>query len=216
MTETAADRGRFITLEGIEGVGKSTQLRRLAAWLGHRNIRALATREPGGSPLAEDIRRLLKESPPGSMSAETELLLIFAARAVHAETVLRPQLAAGRWVLCDRFVDASFAYQGAGRRIGADRVAALAEWLVPDLTPDLTLVLDLPVPRAAARLKLRGERDRFEHEDSAFFERVRECYLARAAAEPERVRIVDAEGTEETVQARCRAAIEPLFAGTRA
>ncbi len=202
-----AGTGRFITLEGIEGVGKSTQLERLAEWLQEQGREVLRTREPGGAPVAEALRRVLKESAGDSIPAETELLLIFAARAVHAREVLRPALAAGKWVVCDRFVDASFAYQGAGRGLGEARVATLAEWIVPDLVPDLTLLLDLPVAEALSRMDGRGKRDRFECESPAFFERVRACYLDRARQEPERVCVVDAEGTPEQVAARCRAIV---------
>ncbi|MGH8224851.1 MAG: dTMP kinase [Gammaproteobacteria bacterium] len=205
------ERGRFITLEGIEGVGKSTQAALLADWLEGEGIDVVRSREPGGTAAAEAIRELLKHSPVDSISAETELLLIFAARSSHAEAVLRPQLAAGRWVLCDRYLDASYAYQGAGRGLGDARVAALADWLVPDLTPDLTLLFDLPVDDALARLPGRGAHDRFEHEDGDFFRRVREGYLARAASEPKRVKRVDANGTAEEVQARCRALVAPFL-----
>lgn len=206
-----ADRGRFITLEGIEGVGKSTQAALLSDWLEERGIALVRSREPGGTPAAEAIRDLLKRSPVDSISAETELLLIFAARASHAEYLLRPALASGRWVLCDRYLDASYAYQGAGRGLGETRIASLADWLVPDLTPDLTLLLDLPVDEALARLPARGAHDRFEREDGDFFRRVRDAYLVRAAKEPERVKRVDASGTPEEVQARCRACITPLL-----
>ena len=206
------ERGRFITLEGIEGVGKSTQCARLAKWLAGSAVEVVETREPGGTDAAEAIRSLLKEAAYGSIAPEAELLLIFAARAMHAQALLRPALAAGRWVVCDRFVDASFAYQGAGRGIGPDRIAALADWVVPDIRPDLTLVLDLPVDEALARLHERGGRDRFEREDRAFFQRVRECYLARAAAEPGRVRVIDARADIATVEARCRGPVLDLFA----
>ena len=207
-----AKRGRFITLEGIEGVGKSTQAAQLVAWLERQGLEVVQTREPGGAPAAESIRRLLKNSPPGAITPEAELLLIFAARAIHAELMLRPNLAAGRWVVCDRFVDASFAYQGAGRDLGKAQVAALAEWLVPDLEPDLTLVLDLSLKEASARLRGRGERDRFEQEDTVFFRRVRDCYLSRAEAEPERMQVVDADGSPDEVGSRCRALLRSRFA----
>lgn len=205
------DRGRFITLEGIEGVGKSTQAALLADWLEERGVALVRSREPGGTPAAEAIRDLLKRSPVDSISGETELLLIFAARASHAEYLLRPALAAGRWVLCDRYLDASYAYQGAGRGLGDARVTALADWLVPDLVPDLTLLLDLPVEEALARLPARGAHDRFEREGGEFFRRVREAYLARAAEKPTRVKRVDANGSPEAVQARCRALVAPLL-----
>lgn len=210
------DRGRFITLEGIEGVGKSTQTALLAGWLRERGREVVTTREPGGAPAAEAVRRVLKESPHGSIPPESELLLIFAARAAHAHALLRPALAAGRWVVCDRFVDASFAYQGAGRGLGEARVAELAGWIVPDLVPDLTLVLDLSVEAALARTDGRGERDRFERETETFFHRVRDCYLERAARYPERMRVIDAAGTVEEVAARCRATVAACLPGVPA
>ncbi len=197
-------RGRFITFEGVEGVGKSTQVQRLADWLAGQGRDVVRTREPGGAPLAEKVRELLKQSPHGSIPATSELLLIFAARAAHAEALLRPTLERGQWVVCDRFVDASIAYQGAGRGLGRERVEALAEWLVPDLVPDLTLVLDLPIDAGFERLDARGERDRFEQEDGVFFRRVRDAYLELADREPRRVHIVDARGTVEEVAQRCR------------
>ncbi|MGH8274354.1 MAG: dTMP kinase [Gammaproteobacteria bacterium] len=206
-------RGRFITLEGVEGVGKSTQAVLLAEWLEEEGVAVELTREPGGTPTAEAIRKLLKHSPVDAISPETELLLIFAARAAHAEKRLRPALAAGRWVVCDRFVDASFAYQGAGRRLGATRVAMLADWLVPDLVPDLSLWLDLPAEATVSRLAGRGTRDRFEREDDDFFRRVREGYAARLEHEPDRFRRVAAEGTPEAVQMRCRELVAPLLRG---
>ncbi len=208
-------RGRFITFEGVEGVGKSTQVHYLADWLAGQGRDVVRTREPGGAPLAEKVRELLKRSPHGSVPATSELLLIFAARAAHAETLLRPALARGQWVVCDRFVDASIAYQGAGRGLGRERVEALAEWLVPDLVPDLTLVLDLPIETAFERLDGRGERDRFEQEDGVFFRRVREAYLEQAEREPHRVRIVDASGTVEEVAVRCRNIVAALLAEKR-
>jgi len=200
----AGTEGRFITFEGIEGVGKSTQAALLAQWLRARGKAVVETREPGGAPAAEAIRRVLKESPAGSIPAESELLLIFAARAAHARDRLRPALRSGEWVVCDRFVDASYAYQGAGRGLEMTRVAELEQWIVPDLVPDLTLLLDLPVAEALGRMRDRGVSDRFEQEADGFFHRVRECYLERAAAEPGRVRVIDATGGPQEVAARCR------------
>jgi len=197
-------RGRFITFEGVEGVGKSTQVQHLADWLAEQGRDVVRTREPGGAPLAEKVRDLLKQSPHGSIPATSELLLIFAARAAHANELLRPALVHGQWVVCDRFVDASIAYQGAGRGLGRERIEALAEWLVPDLVPDLTLVLDLPIETAFERLDARGERDRFEQEDGVFFRRVSAAYRELAEREPHRVHIIDARGTEEEVAQRCR------------
>lgn len=201
-------RGKFITFEGIEGVGKSTQVKRLAAALREQGRSVVSTREPGGAPLAEAVRDLLKHSPREAVTPSAELLLIFAARAAHAETLLRPALAAGTWVVCDRFVDASIAYQGAGRSLGRERVTELAAWIVPDLVPDLTLVLDLPLELAFERLDARGTRDRFEQEDPAFFERVRNAYLEQARREPRRVHIVDATGEVDMVTERCRVVVE--------
>ena len=206
-------RGRFITFEGVEGVGKSTQIQHLADWLMRRGRDVVRTREPGGAPLAEKVRELLKQSPHGSVPAASELLLIFAARAAHAEALLRPALASGQWVVCDRFVDASIAYQGAGRGLGRERVEALADWVVPDLVPDLTLVLDLPIDTAFERLDARGERDRFEQEDGVFFRRVREAYLELAEREPRRVHIVDAGGTVKEVAQRCRGIVASYLPG---
>jgi dTMP kinase len=207
-------RGRFITLEGIEGVGKSTQATLLADWLEGEGVSVARTREPGGTPTAEAIRRLLKESADDAIAPETELLLIFAARAEHAQKRLRPALDAGQWIVCDRFVDASFAYQGGGRGLDKARVAALADWLVADLKPDLTLWLDLPMEMALARIGGRGTRDRFERENVEFFRRVRAAYRQRAEAEPARIKPIDASGAPETVQERCRAAVAPLLNGS--
>ncbi|MGH8127995.1 MAG: dTMP kinase [Gammaproteobacteria bacterium] len=200
-------RGKFITFEGVEGVGKSTQVEWLANALREQGHNVVCTREPGGAPLAEAVRDLLKHSPREAITPSAELLLIFAARAAHAEALLRPALTAGNWVVCDRFVDASIAYQGAGRKLGRERVADLAAWIVPDLVPDLTLVLDLPLELAFKRLDARGARDRFEQEEPAFFERVRNAYLELAEREPQRVCIVDAAGEVDTVAERCRAVV---------
>ncbi len=211
-TRNYIKKGRFITLEGIEGVGKSTQAVRLGAWLESRGIPVLVTREPGGTTIAEDIRGLLKRAPQGSIPAPCELLLIFAARQAHAARVLRPALETGHWVICDRFVDASYAYQGGGRGLPKSRIAELESWLVPDLRPDLTLLLDLPVPNALARLSGRGTRDRFEQEAATFFMRVRNAYLTRAEAEPERIHCIDANADIDAVEAQCRAPVEALIA----
>lgn len=201
-------RGKFITFEGVEGVGKSTQVERLAATLREQGRNVVCTREPGGAPLAESVRDLLKHSPREAVTPSAELLLIFAARSAHADALLRPALAAGDWVVCDRFVDASIAYQGAGRELGRERVMDLADWIVPDLVPDLTLVLDLPLELAFERLDARGARDRFEQEDPSFFKRVRNAYLEQAAREPRRVHIVDAAGEVDAVAERCRAVVK--------
>ncbi len=185
-------RGRFITFEGIEGAGKSTQLERLRQRLHAEGRDVLVTREPGGTPLGEQLRELLLDPRVGAMAAETELLLIFAARAEHLRAVIEPALERGVWVLSDRFTDASFAYQGAGRGLGAQRVAALENWLQGDLRPDLVFLFDVPVLTGLERALARGKRDRIESEDMAFFERARHAYLERARSGSGRYQVIDA------------------------
>lgn len=184
---------RFITLEGIEGAGKSTIARALQRELGRRGVPALLTREPGGTPLAEALRAVLLKRGPERISPAAETLLMFAARAVHLDNAIRPALAAGRWVICDRFTDASFAYQGAGRGVDESLLEQLAASVHAELWPARTLLLDLPVAAGLARARSRaGSPDRFETEEVEFFERVREGYLRRAASTPERFRVIDA------------------------
>ena len=192
--------GRFITLEGVEGAGKTTALEAMASHLAERGHAPLVTREPGGTDLGEAVRGLLLDHAGDGMCADTEALLIFAARAEHLHRVVRPALEAGQWVLCDRFTDATYAYQGAGRGLGNERVAVLEDWVQGSLRPDLTLVLDLPVSQGRARAGGRSAPDRFEREQDAFFERVRACYLRRATDEPQRVRVVDASGSQADVR----------------
>ena len=180
-------RGKFISLEGIDGAGKSTHIGGIADFLRARGKDVVVTREPGGTPLGEKLRELLLSQP---MHIETEALLMFAARREHIAQVIVPALAAGRWVISDRFTDATYAYQGAGRGMAADRIAALERWVQDGLQPNLTIVFDAPVEVALARLT-KARSDRFEREDRGFFERVRAGYLERAAAEPRRLRVVD-------------------------
>lgn len=187
----AGARGRFITFEGIEGAGKSTQLERLLRRFGGRGPEVVVTREPGGTALGERLRGLLLDPSIGTMAAETELLLIFAARAEHLRRCIEPALARGAWVFCDRFTDASFAYQGAGRGLGPDKVETLENWLQGDLRPDLVLVFDVPARLGLERALTRGKRDRMESEDVAFFERARAAYLERARSQPHRYRVLD-------------------------
>lgn len=184
-------RGLFITLEGGEGVGKSTMMMFIKSYLSERNISFVATREPGGTPIGEEIRKILLMKHDRKISADTELLLMFAARAQHIKQVIEPALADGRWVISDRFTDASYAYQGAGRGIFEARIAVLEQWLQPILEPDLTLLLDAPIDVGATRMMSR-ERDRIEQESTDFFCRVRAGYLARAKRYPERFRIINA------------------------
>ena len=196
--------GRFITLEGGEGVGKSTNLAFTAGLLEGAGLDVQRTREPGGTPLAERVREIIVSPAGEAVPPMAELLLIFAARALHIEGCIRPALAAGRWVLCDRFTDASYAYQGAGRELGETPVRWLEEAVQGELRPDLTLLLDTDPEIGLARADARGAADRFEQERIAFFRRVRAGYLARAAAEPRRFRIVDASGSLEEVQSQIR------------
>lgn len=206
-------RGRFITLEGGEGAGKSTQLQTVAACLTAAGIPFLTTREPGGTPRAEAIRGLLLS--PGEaepMASETELLLMFAARAQHVKQRIAPALAAGTWVLCDRFTDATRAYQGGGRGLDLSQIEALAAWVHGDCWPDLTLLLDVPAAQGLARAAKRSAKDRIEQETLAFFERVRAHYLAQAAAEPARFRVIDAAPAEAAVTAQVTAMVEAFLA----
>lgn len=183
-------RGKFITLEGLDGAGKSTHLEWLVAALRSRGRTVVQTREPGGTPLGEKLRGLLLAEP---MHLETEALLMFAARREHIAEVIEPALLRGDWVVCDRFTDASFAYQGGGRGLANEKLAALEHWVQNDLQPDLTLLFNLPAEVARQRVTGMGrELDRFEREQGEFFERVRDAYLARAAASAGRIRIIDA------------------------
>lgn len=184
--------GLFITLEGPEGAGKSTNREYLAARLSELGIEVVLSREPGGTPLAERIRELLLTPSDEVMNSDTELLLVFAARAQHLAKVIRPALSRGAVVLCDRFTDATYAYQGGGRGLSESRIAELERFVQGELRPDLTLVFDLPVQVGLARAAARGRLDRFEQEGQAFFEAVRQAYLQRAAQAPERYRVLDA------------------------
>jgi dTMP kinase len=201
---------RFITFEGIEGVGKSTQVTALAAALGERAIAHVVTREPGGTPLAEKIRGLVLEDGSEALPPSAELLLMCAARSVHLANRIEPELRAGRWVLCDRFTDATYAYQGAGRGLSTAVIATLESFVQGDRRPDLTILLDLPVAAALERARRRrpdAAPDRFETEVSEFFERVRRTYLARAAASPQRIAVIDADRPAAAVTGAILAAI---------
>ncbi|MBD1550372.1 dTMP kinase [Pseudomonas typographi] len=193
--------GLFITLEGPEGAGKTTNREYLAARLREAGLAVVLTREPGGTALAERIRELLLATASEPMSIDTELLLMFAARAQHLQQVIRPALSRGDVVLCDRFTDATYAYQGGGRGIAPARIATLEQFVQGELRPDLTLLFDLPVETGLARAAARGQLDRFEREGRAFFEAVRQAYLDRAAASPVRYRIIDAGRPLPQVQA---------------
>lgn len=185
---SATSRGCFITLEGVDGAGKSTHVQWLAEQIMARGIPVVSTREPGGTALGERLRQMLLHD---DMDLATETLLMFAARNEHLSSVIKPALAAGNWVICDRFTDASYAYQGAGRRLGADRVRTLETWVHPDLQPDCTILFDVPLSVARERLNRGRELDRFEHEQTDFFERTRAAYLERASQHPQRFCVID-------------------------
>ncbi|TRO25201.1 dTMP kinase [Ectopseudomonas mendocina] len=207
--------GLFITLEGPEGAGKSTNREYLAERLRERSIDVLLTREPGGTPLAERIRELLLDPSDEPMAADTELLLVFAARAQHLQQVIRPALARGCVVLCDRFTDATYAYQGGGRGLSIERIAQLEQFVQGELRPDLTLIFDLPVEVGLARAAARGRLDRFEQEGRGFFEAVRQAYLQRAAQSPQCYRVLDAGQTLVQVQADIDALLPSLLEACR-
>lgn len=190
-------KAKFITFEGVDGAGKSTHLEWFANTLRQRGIDLLVTREPGGTPLGERLRELLLNH---AMHAETEALLMFAARREHVEQVIRPALRRGTWVISDRFSDASFAYQGGGRGVALEKLEQLETWVHSDLQPDLTLLFDIPIEIARLRLANNISLDRFEHEQDSFFEKVRQAYLARSQKSPARFAIIHAEKTREEVQ----------------
>ena len=200
-------RGSFITLEGIEGAGKSTQLEVARRCLEERGLGTLTTREPGGSPIGERIRALLLDPASTGMAVDTELLLIFGARAEHIDRKIKPALENGIWVLCDRFTDATYAYQGGGRGVDSARIALLENYVQGPMRPDLTLLFDLPVATGLARAGKRSQPDRFESETVRFFEKVRARYLVIARSDPERVRVIDAVASEEEVSRRVHSLI---------
>ena len=204
-------QGRFITLEGIDGAGKSTHVSWILDQLAGRGHRLVATREPGGTPLGERLRELLLGE---AMTHDTEALLMFAARREHVEQVIRPALARGDWVLCDRFTDSTYAYQGGGHGVSVERIAQLESWVHGDCLPDLTLLFDVTSEVSRERLA-RNARDgrvldKFEREYEAYFERVREVYLQRARAEPHRFRVIDASKSVDEVRAQLNRVLEGL------
>lgn len=198
---------KFITFEGVDGAGKSTHLEWFANALRQRGIDVLVTREPGGTPLGEQLRELLLNH---AMHAETEALLMFAARREHVEQVIRPALQRGTWVISDRFSDASFAYQGGGRGVALEKLEQLERWVHSDLQPDMTLLFDIPIEIARLRLANNISLDRFEHEQDSFFEKVRQAYLARSQKSPARFVIIHAEKTREEVKANLERIISSI------
>ena len=205
------ERGKFITIEGIEGVGKSTNIGYLADIIEAHGQRVLKTREPGGTPIAEDIRQLLKEHRDEPLPDVAELLLVFAARSINVDNVIRPALDNGTWVISDRFTDSTRAYQGGGRGFPRESIEWLAEFVHGDLQPDLTILLDAPVEMAMQRTDRRGDLDRFEVEETGFFRRVRQTYLELAQREPDRFAIVDCSVGLDAVQAAIGDIVAPLF-----
>ena len=204
-------KGLFITVEGVEGVGKSTNIEFIAERITAAGFDVLRSREPGGTPMAERIRGMLLEHGDEPLPDLAELFLFFASRTLNIENVIRPAIDAGTWVLCDRFTDASRAYQGAGRGQGIDRVNTLAEWVHGDLNPDLTILLDAPAEVGMRRAKKRGATDRLESEQMSFYTRVREQYLELARGEPERFAVIDASQSLADVQDQIALVIDTLL-----
>ena len=200
--------GKFITVEGIEGAGKTTCMQVVTEVIEHQGINAIHTREPGGTDLGEDLRSLLLGHKHTGMSDDAELLMMFAARAEHIAQKIQPALDDGKWVLCDRFTDATYAYQGYGRGIPLEKIAGLENWVQGELRPDLTLLMDLPVEVGMKRAGKRSAPDRFESEAWDFFERIRQGYLSIAAEQPSRVKVIDASQDLPDVQAQVKTAIE--------
>ena len=203
--------GKLITVEGIEGVGKSTNIEYLVRLIKKQGLSVIESREPGGTPMAEEIRKLLLEHGDEPLPDIAELLLMFSSRALLVNNVIRPALAAGTWVVCDRFADASRAYQGGGRGIPLEDINQLADWVLEDLKPDLTILLDAPVETGRRRAGQRGALDRIEVERAEFFTRVRNCYLELARAEPDRFVVVDATQELAEVQSAVETAASELF-----
>jgi dTMP kinase len=213
-----SSRGLFLTLEGIEGAGKSTVARFIGAWLAREGIPACLTREPGGTPLAERVREVVLERGSEPLSAVTETLLMFAARSLHVQNLIRPALARGEWVVCDRFTDATRAYQGCGRSVDAALIESLANAVHQDLVPDQTVLLDVPIALGLARARARAGAgaDRFEAETVEFFEKVRAGYLSLAAREPQRFTVIDAAAPLAQVERRIGERLLELRSRSRA
>lgn len=211
MKQTNRDKGLFITVEGVEGVGKSTAMHFLQHWLTAQHINFVQTREPGGTLIAEQIRELFLKRQAEIMHADTELLLVFAARAQHLQQFILPAIQQGQTVICDRFTDASYAYQGAGRGISTERISLIENWVQGTFRPDCIILLDAPVSICLERTKQRGALDRIEVEQAEFFEKVRQTYLQRAAAAPERYRIIDASRTLEEVHQQLSHVLAELY-----
>jgi dTMP kinase len=206
-------KGRFISLEGIEGAGKSTQLNFVIDYLQNKNIEVVSTREPGGTLVGEKIRDVLLDNKLPDMHMDTELMLMFAARVEHVKTVIQPALNLGKWVVCDRFYDATYAYQGYGRQIDLKRIDALKNFSIGELAPDLTLLLDVTLDVSMDRVTERGNKDRFENEKIEFYKKVRDGYLAIADKNPARIAKIDATLSIKKVQAAIQVKLDELLNG---
>ncbi len=203
-------KGKFITIDGVEGAGKSTQIDFIVEYLTAKNISVVLTREPGGTELGEKIRELLLSTQTESMHNDTELLLMFAARNEHIHHKILPALAQGKWVLSDRFSDASYAYQGGGRGLDNARIAQLERWTLQDFAPDMTLLLDVSIQKGLSRVASRGKKDRIEQEDLDFFDRVRKAYIARVKQYPRRIKLIDGSKTQAHTSKQIQAVLDNL------
>lgn len=204
--------GKFISIEGIEGAGKSTQLAFIENYLKQQGITVVVTREPGGTALGEQVRELLLSPRKEGMAADTELLLMFAARAEHLEQVIKPAIQRGDWVISDRFVDATFAYQGGGRGISTQRIKQISDWTLRDLQTDVTFLFDLPVELGQQRvISRKGDIDRFEQEKADFFQKIRDCYLQRSQQEPNRIRVIDASKSINEIEIQLSTILDKMI-----
>jgi dTMP kinase len=204
------ERGKFITIDGVEGAGKSTQITFICDYLKAKGVKVILTREPGGTDVGEKIRTLLLSNSTGKMHADTELMLMFAARNEHIQNKIMPALKRGDWVLSDRFTDASYAYQGGGRGLDVERIAQLEQWVLQDFIPDMTLLLDVPVEIGMSRVESRGKKDRIELEATDFFNRVRQAYIDRSEQFPERIKLIDSSQTVEHTKQQIKVILDLL------
>jgi len=204
------ERGKFITIDGVEGAGKSTQIEFICEYLKAKGVNVVLTREPGGTDVGEKIRTLLLSNSTGKMHADTELMMMFAARNEHIQNKIMPTLGRGDWVLSDRFTDASYAYQGGGRGLDVERIAKLEQWVLQDFTPDMTLLLDVPVEVGMSRVESRGKKDRIELEATDFFNRVRQAYIDRSEQFPDRIKLIDSSQTVEHTKQQIKVILDSL------
>jgi dTMP kinase len=204
------NKGRFITIDGVEGAGKSTQIDLICSYLQRKGIKVVRTREPGGTDVGEKIRSVLLDVDNQEMHSDTELLLMFSSRNELIQNKIIPALNNGSWVVSDRFTDASFAYQGGGRMLNLDRIAKLEEWVLGDFQPDLTLLLDISVEIGMTRIEARAAKDRIELEERAFFERVRSVFIRRSEAFPKRIKLIDASGTINDIHEKIRLLVDSI------